>query len=60
MIVENNRMTDCPCASACERHGNCCECVAHHFGKGNLPACLRDVGKKRKAEEKLERKRARR
>ena len=41
MVCEHNQMIDCPCTSDCVRHGKCCECVAHHAGKGNLPACLR-------------------
>ena len=32
----------CTCKSTdCERHGKCCECVAHHRAQGNLPRCLR-------------------
>jgi len=30
---------DCPCTAACPRHGKCCECVAHHRVKAQLPAC---------------------
>lgn len=31
---------ECPCTySNCSRHGNCCECVAYHRGKDQLPAC---------------------
>ncbi len=36
---------NCSCASAtCERHGICCECVAYHKDKDQLPACLRHLG----------------
>ena len=31
----------CTCTKECERHGRCCDCVAHHISLGNLPACLR-------------------
>jgi len=32
---------DCPCTyPGCPRHGNCCQCVAHHRGKGQLAACF--------------------
>jgi hypothetical protein len=50
MICKDNRALDCPCAAGCPRHGNCCECVSHHADKGSLPACLRDLKKKRKKE----------
>ena len=32
----------CVCKeTGCERHGLCCECIASHRSKGDLPACLR-------------------
>ena len=35
------RNTKCPCsATGCVRHGYCCQCVAHHRAKGQLPACF--------------------
>ncbi|MDR0515831.1 MAG: hypothetical protein LBH25_02170 [Fibromonadaceae bacterium] len=34
----------CSCASKdCCRNGFCCECVAFHKQKGNLPVCLRNI-----------------
>ncbi len=30
----------CPCTYVCKRHGKCCECVAHHRGVGEFPACF--------------------
>ncbi len=34
-------LKNCPCSwPNCERKGICCECVAHHRKKGELPACL--------------------
>ena len=37
----------CACKSKdCERRGLCCQCVASHRSRGNLPACLRDLVKK--------------
>ena len=31
----------CTCGNtACSRHGRCCECVANHREKGQLPGCL--------------------
>ena len=52
MIIENHLALDCPCTANCERHSRCAECVNHHFQKGNLPACLREFGRKLKAERK--------
>lgn len=32
----------CPCPNGdCTRHGHCCECVAAHRERGNLPLCIR-------------------
>jgi len=31
---------DCPCTyPGCSRRGNCCQCVAYHRVKDQLPAC---------------------
>lgn len=33
---------DCTCDyEPCERKGICCECIAYHRGKGQMPACLK-------------------
>ncbi|WP_051294898.1 DUF6485 family protein [Maridesulfovibrio bastinii] len=30
----------CPCTNLrCPKHGVCCECIAHHKNKDQLPAC---------------------
>ncbi|OYT43202.1 hypothetical protein B6U90_07165, partial [Thermoplasmatales archaeon ex4484_6] len=29
----------CPCTYPCSRKGKCCECIAYHRGRGELPAC---------------------
>lgn len=32
---------DCPCTSlSCSRRGKCCECVAHHRKRGEIPKCF--------------------
>ena len=36
----NNKSMVCPCAYACDRHGKCCACVAHHTKNGGYPACF--------------------
>ncbi len=30
---------NCNCTYPCERKGKCCECVAYHRRRGELPAC---------------------
>jgi len=38
---QKENLVDCTCGSAtCERRGRCCECVASHRSKGQLPGCL--------------------
>lgn len=54
MNVQNHIALDCPCTANCDRHGDCAACVDHHHGKGSLPFCLREIGKKQKEERKLE------
>jgi hypothetical protein len=34
---------ECNCTYPCERRGLCCECVAYHRGRGELPACYFDA-----------------
>ncbi|MDR0869078.1 MAG: hypothetical protein LBP75_11520 [Planctomycetota bacterium] len=36
----NEEKCNCP-SKDCPRHGVCCECIAQHRSKGNLPMCLR-------------------
>jgi hypothetical protein len=37
---------NCACAGTdCERHGRCCECVAYHRDRGQLPSCLKSLGR---------------
>lgn len=38
-IVEKN-MKVCACTYPCERRGKCCECVAYHRAKKQLPGCF--------------------
>ena len=43
-VCKNYRrnMERCPCPSEdCANKGYCCDCVARHRAKGNLPVCLR-------------------
>ncbi|MFA5140138.1 MAG: DUF6485 family protein [Elusimicrobiota bacterium] len=38
--VEKNKAA-CPCTyEPCPRKGICCECIAYHRGRGELPGCL--------------------
>jgi len=35
----NNQRCNCT-YSGCPRHGVCCECLAYHWSRKELPACL--------------------
>ena len=38
---KSENLKDCPCDwPNCPRKGICCECVAYHRKRGELPACL--------------------
>ena len=40
MNCEN--VKECACTNTtCENYKQCCDCVANHRSKGNLPVCLR-------------------
>lgn len=44
---EENKV-DCSCSHKdCERNGLCCECVAYHRAKDQLPCCLRYILEKK-------------
>ena len=30
----------CTCTYHCERHAKCCECVAYHRSRGEIPGCF--------------------
>ena len=32
----------CTCTADCPRHGLCCECVAYHRNKNQIPGCFFD------------------
>lgn len=38
--TQEKNTKDCPCTyQGCPRKGICCECLKHHLGKKQLPAC---------------------
>ena len=41
MVCTNkkNNLEGCNCSYPCSRKGFCCECLAYHKQKGELPAC---------------------
>ncbi len=45
-IVEKNKAV-CACTYPCERRGKCCECVAYHRAKKQLPGCFFSKGGER-------------
>lgn len=36
---KSENMKNCNCTYPCSRKGLCCECVAYHRERGELPAC---------------------
>lgn len=37
---KEENLKDCPCTyPGCPRKGMCCECLRHHLGSNQLPAC---------------------
>jgi len=38
---QEQNLKTCPCTYPdCPRKGICCECIRHHWEKGELPACF--------------------
>jgi len=38
---QKKNLASCTCTYvSCERRGLCCECIAYHRGKDELPGCL--------------------
>jgi len=37
---KEKNLEHCNCTYACEKKGLCCECVAYHRDKGQIPACF--------------------
>ena len=37
---KEENLKHCNCTYSCEKKGLCCECVAYHRGKGQIPACF--------------------
>lgn len=45
----------CTCTyTSCDRHGNCCQCVAHHLPKGEIPGCFFSAEGERSYDRSLE------
>ncbi|MCU0798343.1 MAG: DUF6485 family protein [Candidatus Thermoplasmatota archaeon] len=36
-LAKNRR--ECSCTYSCDKRGKCCECIAYHRSRGELPAC---------------------
>lgn len=37
---KEENLKHCNCTYPCAKKGLCCECVAHHRAKGQIPACF--------------------
>ncbi len=45
----------CACTyPGCPRHGVCCECVAYHRGKGQIPGCFFPPGAEKEYDRSVE------
>ncbi len=40
------RKANCPCTVDCPRKGKCCDCIAFHRERKELPACLKELKRK--------------
>ncbi|MFH0861869.1 MAG: DUF6485 family protein [Candidatus Altiarchaeota archaeon] len=45
----------CNCTYPCERRGLCCECVAYHRKRNELPACYFDKDAEKSYDRSIER-----
>jgi hypothetical protein len=36
----DKNLSACTCTYPCERRGKCCQCVAYHRGRKELPGCF--------------------
>lgn len=37
---KQKNLKDCTCSYSCAKRGLCCECVAYHRDKGQIPGCF--------------------
>lgn len=37
---KEKNLANCTCTYSCGKRGLCCECVAYHRDKGQIPACF--------------------
>jgi len=46
--ISSQTKEHCTCTcTACDKHGHCCKCVAHHRDKGEIPGCFFTPGGER-------------
>ena len=36
----NKNLENCTCTYSCEKKGKCCECVAYHKSRNEVPGCF--------------------
>lgn len=39
-LNKEKNLADCTCTYSCAKRGLCCECVAYHRDKGQIPGCF--------------------
>lgn len=37
---KEENLKGCTCTYPCDKRGSCCECVAYHRAKGQVPGCF--------------------
>jgi hypothetical protein len=37
---KEKNLAECTCTYSCAKRGLCCECVAYHRNKGQIPGCF--------------------
>ena len=37
---QERNLASCTCTYSCDKRGVCCECIASHRARGELPGCL--------------------
>jgi hypothetical protein len=51
---EKLNLQACNCTYPCPKKGRCCECVAYHRGRGELPACYFDTAAEKTYDRSIE------
>ena len=50
----NKNTKNCTCTYNCEKKGKCCECVAYHKSRNEVPGCLFSTAAEAKYDRSIE------